>query len=113
MDKKVVIFFSLFALLMIGGSLVLSLWVIPKVINPVWPYDVRVSRAGMIQPDSENVTTSADHGPRNETKVSWKLMITQMIGAICIVLLVGMRLKKWFRQTSRLIRRAISSKSPG
>ena len=40
--------------------------------------------------------TSVDHSPRN-----WILMITQMIGAISIALLVGMRLKKWFSKNKQ------------
>ena len=52
----------------------------------------------MIQPESEKAVTSIDRGPRKEMKAGWILMITQMIGAICIVLLAGMRLKKWFRE---------------
>jgi hypothetical protein len=89
MDRKVVIFFSLFTLLMIGGSFAICLWVIPKDLN-VGP----LSKAGMIQWESENVVL--------EMKVSWALMITQMIGVICIVLLVGLRLKKWFRHNKPL-----------
>ena len=88
------IFFSLFALFMIGGSLVLCLWVFPNYLI----YDRQQGTAGMIQPESEKVATSIDKSPPKEMNVGWILMISQMIGAICIVLLVGMRLKKWFRE---------------
>ena len=56
----------------------------------------------MIQPESEKVVTSNDRGLGKEMKVGWILIVTQMIGTICIVLLVGMRLKKWFRQNRPL-----------
>jgi hypothetical protein len=85
MDKKTVIFFSLFALLMIGGSFAICLWFIPV--------EVRWNGAGLL---TANDFTSVDHSPRN-----WILMITQMIGTICIVLLVGMRLKKWFSKNKQ------------
>ena len=94
MDKKVVIFFSLFTLLMIGGSLVLCFWFFPNFLD----YPMQEETAGMIQPESEKVATSIDNSPQKGMKVGWLLMISQMIGAICIVLLVGMRLKKWFRE---------------
>ena len=86
MDKKVAIFFSLFALLMFGGSLVICFWLIPE--------DMREARSELKAKDF----SISDHGSGNEMRGSWILMITQMIGAICIVLLVGMRLKKWFRE---------------
>ena len=98
MDKKVVIFFSLFALLMIGGSFVLSLWVIPKIL----PYHIWAGRVEIILPESEEAVTSVNRGPRYEMRVSWILMITQMIGTLCILVLVGMRLKKWLRQNRPL-----------
>ncbi len=98
MDKKVVIFFSLFALLMIGGSLVISIWVIPKYFRTPSPIDTPFSNAGNIEPQSTEFVTTADRGQRIETRLNWILMLTQMVGVICIVMLVGMRLKKWFRQ---------------
>ena len=99
MDKKVVIFYSLFALLMIGGSLVLCLWVLPKYLIPYYPYDDPNSRAGMIKPQSTKDISSAAHNPRNDIKLG--LIITQLLigtGAICIVMLVGIRLKKRYSQ---------------
>ena len=84
MDKKAVIFFSLFALLIIGGSFAICLWLIPRDLIAGMGMD----GAGMM---TANDFTSVDLSLRN-----WILMITQMIGAISIVLLVGMRLKKWF-----------------
>ncbi len=82
MDKKVVIFFSLLVLLIIGGSFVICLWLIPRDLIA----QTGMARAGMV---TAKDFTSVDHGLSI-------LMITQMIGTICIVLLVGMRLKKWF-----------------
>ncbi len=90
MDKKVAIFFSLFALLIFCGSLVICFW--------LFPYEAREDRSGMM---TAKDFTSVDHGPRNELKVSSILMITQMIGAISIVLLVGILLKKWFRENKQ------------
>ncbi len=87
------IFFYLFALFMMA-YLVLCLWVFPNYLI----YDRQQGTAGMIQPESEKVATSIDKSPPKEMNVGWILMISQMIGAICIVLLVGMRLKKWFRE---------------
>ena len=94
MDKKVVIFFFLFTLLMIGGSLVLCLWVFPNYLIYPTPDDP----TGLIPAESETVATSIDSNSQKTTKVGTLLMISQMIGAVCIVLLVGMRLKKWFRE---------------
>ncbi len=97
MDKKAVIFFSFFTLIMIGGSLVLSLWILPKYVILYSPYDIRVGKGGMIKSQSTEVISSIDYGPRNETKVIQKIRITQIIivfGAIYIVLLLGSLLKK-------------------
>lgn len=97
MNKKAVIFFSFFALIMIGGSLVLSLWVLPKYVIPDSPYDIRVGKAGMIKSQSTEVVSSIDYGPRNETKMRRKFIFTQIIivfGAIYIVFLFGSLLKK-------------------
>jgi len=91
MDKKVVIFFALLGLVMIGGSFVLSLWVLPNLL----PYDAWASREEVIQPESEKDATGVKRNPRNKIKVSWILMISQMTGTLCIVLFVGIRLKKW------------------
>jgi len=97
MNKKLVIFYSLFGLVMIGGSLVLSLWFIPKFF--VYSYHFPEDISGMIQAEPEKDVTSVDHGSRNEINESRRLMITQMVigfGAIFIVLLVGISLKKKF-----------------
>ena len=88
------IFFSLFTLLMIGGSLVLCFWFFPKFLT----YPMQEDTAGAVQPESEKDVTSINRGPQKGMNVNWLLMISQMIGAICIVLLVGMRVKKWFRE---------------
>jgi len=50
----------------------------------------------MIQPEPKKVLTGSDRDPRNDRKISWVLIITQMIGTIFIVLLVGISLKKKF-----------------
>ena len=95
MNKKVVMFFSFFALLMIGGSLVLSLWVLPKYLIPYYPYDDPDSTAGMIRPQSIKNSASTDHRPRTDAKMG--LIIAQLligIGALCIVMHVAIRLKK-------------------
>ena len=52
MDKKTVIFFSLFALLIIGGSLVISLW--------IFPLEARWNGSGMM---TAKDFISVDHGP--------------------------------------------------
>ena len=99
MDKKVVIFFSFFALLMIGGSLILSLWVLPKYLIPYYPYDDPDSAAGMIQPQSNQKSIGDFHRSQNEKNLG--LIIAQMligIGALCIVLHVAIRLKKRYGQ---------------
>ena len=99
MDKKVLICFSLFALLMIGGALVLSLWVFPNYLIPYDPYNNPDSTAGMIGSQSTADSSSTDHRSRNEKKLG--LIITQMltgIGAICIVTHVAIRLKRRYRQ---------------
>ena len=82
MDKKVIIFFSLFTLFMIGGSFAICLWVIPKEMN-AGPW----SKAGMIKYDSEKVVI--------EMRVSWVMMAAQMAATLGMILFVGLRLKKW------------------
>ena len=99
MDKKVVIFFSFFALLMIGGSLVLCLWVLPKYLIPYYPDDAPDSTAGLIQPQSNEKSTGAVHRSQNEKNLG--LIIAQLligIGAICIIMHVAIRLKKRYGQ---------------
>ena len=86
MNKKAVIFFLLFALLMIGGSLVLSLWFLPGYLIPYYPLDDPDSTAGMIRPQSIKDSASTDPLPRNEKNLG--LIIAQLligVGAICIV----------------------------
>ncbi len=97
MDKKVVIFFSFFSLIIIGGSLILSLWFLPKYVVTDSPYDIRVGNAGINKSQATEVVSSNDYGPRNETRASRTFGITQIIivfGAIYIVLLFGTLLKK-------------------
>jgi hypothetical protein len=103
MIKKLLIFYSLFALVIIGGSLILSLWFIPKyfVYSDHFPKDI----SGMIQPEPEKDIASSDHRSQNEINKSRRLITTQMtigIGAICIALLVGLWLKKRYIQTKPL-----------
>jgi len=86
MDKKVLIFFSLFAFLMIGGSFVLSLWIFPKIIaNHRY---IGFGLSGMIEPTpSQGVTREA-----------MIFIIAQMTATIGIVVIVGNRLIKIIRR---------------
>ena len=95
MNKKVVLLFSLFAVLMIGGSLVLCFWVLPKYLISYFPHDDPDSTAGMIRPQLNEQNTGVDHRSQNEKILG--LIIAQLlvgIGAICIVIHVAIRLKK-------------------
>ena len=99
MNKRVVIFFSLFAVLMIGGSLALSLWVLPKYLIPYYAYDDPNSATEMIQPQSNEKSMGDFHRSRNEKNLG--LIIAQLligIGALCIVMHVAIRLKKRYGQ---------------
>ena len=81
MNKKVIIFYSLFALVMIGGSLVLSLWFFPKFGGPYFVRSIW-AKAGMIEPVMGYTITD----PR-----SWKLwlfIIAQMAASISVVVFV-------------------------
>ena len=81
MDKKVLIFFSLFALVMIGGSFALSLWIFPKISgNP--RYGGGFGYAGMIEPSSALVFT-------REMLI---LIIAQMVGTFGLIGFIGKQL---------------------
>ncbi|MBT8358165.1 MAG: hypothetical protein KJO61_10400 [Deltaproteobacteria bacterium] len=97
MDKKVVIFFSVFALILISGSLVLSLWLLPKYALTDSPYDMSVSNSRIDKLQAPETVTTTVYGPRNETGTNQRFRSTQIIivfGAIYIVFLFGTLLKK-------------------
>jgi len=97
MDKKAVIFFSVFALIIIGGSLVLSLWFLPQYVPTDSRYDMRVGNSGIDKLQATKTVSTNVYGPRNGTNASRRFKITQIIivfGAIYIVLLFGTLLKK-------------------
>ena len=103
MDKKLVMFFSLFTLLMIGGSLFTCLWIFPKYLLPVDVSleEIRMEQARMFRSQPTDDLTSMDRGSKDKIMVNWKAITTQMIiaiGAICGILLVGLRLTKKLRQ---------------
>ena len=82
MDKKVLIFYIIFALVMIGGSFVLSLWIFPKIVsNSAY---IGFGNSGMIKPSPAQIIT-------RETKI---FIIAQLVLTIGIVVLVGRQLSK-------------------
>ena len=97
MVKKVVIFFSFFALIVVGGSLIFSFWVLPKYAISDSSYDKPDGNARIIKPNSTEVVSSNDYGSGIGTRTNRALGITQIIivfVAIYIVLLFGTLLKK-------------------
>lgn len=82
MDKKVLLFFALFAMLMIGGSFALSLWIIPNIVGN--SRYLGFGDAGMIQPAAAQVFTG-------ELMI---LIIAQMAGTCCLVWFIGKQLIK-------------------
>jgi len=84
MDKKVLIFFLIFAIVMIGGSFTLSLWIFPKIIGNT--RNIGFGNSGMIEPSIVF------------TREAIILIITQMIVTIVVVLLVGRQLIKRINQ---------------
>ena len=55
MNKKVVLFYLIFAVLMIGGSFLISLWIFPKIVaNERY---IGFGYAGMLKPVSGQVLT--------------------------------------------------------
>jgi hypothetical protein len=87
MNKKVVIFYSLFTLVMIGGSLLLSLWFFPKFGGP---YLVRGiwAKAGMIEPEMGYTMTDF-----RSWKI-WLFLIAHMAASVSVMMFVGKRLEK-------------------
>jgi len=97
MDKKLLIFYSLFGLLMIGGALVLSLWVLPEFVISDEAHDIREGRAGVAKTPSTEESTVTENGSREKKKVNMVLVLAQLavsIGTSWIVIFVGVRLKK-------------------
>jgi hypothetical protein len=82
MDKKVLIFFTIFAILMIGGSFVLSLWIFPNIVHN--SRYMGFGDAGMIKPSPTHVLT-------REVII---LIIAQMVTTFFIVWLIGKQLIK-------------------
>ena len=82
MDKKVLIFFAVFALVMIGGSFAISLWIFPRIVNS--SRYIGFGNAGMIKPAADAVFTG-----------EMLFFITaQMAVTVGVVLLVGRQLVK-------------------
>jgi hypothetical protein len=99
MVKKSVIFFSFFAVIMIGGALVLSFWVLPKYAISNSAYDIQVSKAEMINPQTTEIVSNTHYGSQDATQVSQGYKMTQIIIvflAIYIVLLFGVKLKNTY-----------------
>ena len=95
MDKKVVIFFALFALVMLGGSCALSYWVLPKYLT----YHNRDIRTGRVRSQLTEAIPLSGQNPRTKTDLKGILIITQsaiVVGAIYIILFVGARLRRKF-----------------
>ena len=84
MDKKVLIFFSIFAIMMIGGSFALSLWIFPKIVSN--SRYIGFGHSGMIEPSIVF------------TREAIILIITQMVVTIVVVLLVARQLIKRINQ---------------
>lgn len=91
MDKKVLIFFSIFALVMIGGSFSISLWIFPKIVGS--SRHMGFGHAGMIEPAPGAVLNSN----------VLLFIIAQMTVTAGVILLVGRQLVKrvkWNRPDS-------------
>lgn len=86
MDKRVLIFYLIFATVMIGGSFIISLWIFPKIVSN--SRYIGFGYAGMIEP-SETIVL---------TRESLILITTQMVVTIIVVLLVGRQLIKRLSQ---------------
>ena len=82
MDRKVLIFFSLFALVMIGGSFAISLWIFPKIVSN--SRYIGFGHAGMIEPAPGAVFN----------REVLLFIIAQMAVTVGVILLVGRQLVK-------------------
>ena len=93
MDKKMMIIFTLFALVMLGGSLALSYWVLPKYAT-YFNLDIRTGRV-KTQPTEE--VSIKNQSSRNDIKLNGIFIIIQsaiVVGAIYIIIFVGVRLRR-------------------
>ena len=86
MDKKVLIFFLIFAIVMIGGSFTLSLWIFPKIVSS--SRYIGFGNSGMLEPSATIVLT----------RESLILITIQMVVTFVVVLLVGRQLIKRLNQ---------------
>ena len=96
MDKKSRIFLSFFAGILIGGSLVLSLWVLPKYVILDSSYDTQVGKIGITKHQTTEVVSNNDYRSQDAIQTSQGFKITQMmivLIAIYIVLLFGSQLR--------------------
>ena len=82
MDRKVWLFFLVFAVLMLGGSLAISLWIFPKIVGNA--RYMGFGYAGMIKPIS---------GEPISGKVLI-LILAQMIGTLGLIWFIGKQLLK-------------------
>jgi hypothetical protein len=99
MDKRMWFFFLLFGLAMIGGSLVVSLWVLPQLPIPEGKDAIRNHIDGIGKRPAAEGPSHGDHGPRKKKKVNMVLVLAQwavFLGTIGILIYVGVRLKRRF-----------------
>jgi hypothetical protein len=82
MDKKIVLFYAIFAALMIGGSLAISLWIFPKIVGNA--RYMGFGLAGMIEPVSGQILS----------KQMLTLIFAQMAGTFGILWFVGRQVVK-------------------
>ena len=82
MDRKVWLFFLIFAILMLGGSFAISLWIFPKIVGNA--RYMGFGYAGMIKPVSAQIVS----------KQLLILIFAQMVATVGIVWLVGRQLVK-------------------
>ena len=92
MDKKLIIFFTIFALVMLGGAFALSYWVLPKYVT----YDNRDISTGKVKSQPTEEVPIDDQSSRDDLKLNGLFIIIQsaiVVGAIYIIVFVGVRLK--------------------
>lgn len=82
MDRKVLLFFLVFAILMLGGSFAISLWIFPKIVGNA--RYMGFGYAGMIKPVPGEILSG-------EVLI---LIIAQMIGTLGLVWFIGKQLIK-------------------